>query len=352
MSPAPSDTNTAELQSAPVPRMQPGHAADFLPSPSSAFLSGLGLGGLGVAATISKAGLGVQRLAAAQLIKRREKKARAAAEDRNQTAAVLRARESLSAGPKPQNCRRMVVLGAPRVGKTAILRRFLRDGFDEQYEPTREDFTRKVYSIRGETYQVDILDAAGERDFPAKRRLSILTGDIFLLVYSVDDRSSFDEVCALRSEISSAKAALLRSKARVSTVPVVVCANKVDLPVEQHAVSRTEALHMFADGCALYETSAKDSKNLEEVFATLAERGGLPLETGPSRHRKLSIRSYHAILRATRQRSGDTPCGAVQPLARRPSFGTDLQLALASREEQTQSMKLSKAGTHPGCPIQ
>ncbi|XP_060716538.1 GTP-binding protein Rhes [Tachysurus vachellii] len=348
MSPAPSDTNTADIPSAPLPRMQPAHAPNFLPSSSSAFLAGLGLGGLGVAAT--KAGLGVQRLAAAQLIKRREKKAKAA-EERTQTAAVLRAREALSSGPKPQNCRRLVVLGAPRVGKTAILRRFLRDGFNEQYEPTREDFHRKVYSIRGETYQIDILDAAGERDFPAKRRLSILTGDIFLLVFSVDDRISFEEVCALRSEISSAKAALTRSKAHAISAPVVVCANKVDLPVEQHAVSRTEALHVFTDGCAFYETSAKDSNNLEEVFVALAERGGLPLETGPSRHRKLSIRSYHAILRA-RQRGGDTPCGAVNPLARRPSFGTDLQLALSSREEQTQSMKLSKAVTHPACPIQ
>lgn len=177
-------------------------------------------------------------------------------------------------------------------------------------------------------------------------------GDIFLLVFSVDDRSSFDEVCALHSEITAAKAALLPSKACVSSVPVVVCANKADLPVEQHAVSRAEALHAFADSCALYETSAKDSRNLEEAFEALAERGGLPLETGPSRHRRLSIRSYHAILRAARQRGGDTPCGAIHPLARRPSFGTDLQLALASREGQTQSMKLSRAGTHPACPIQ
>lgn len=77
---------------------------------------------------------------------------------------------------KPQNCRRIVVLGAPKVGKTSILRRFLRDGFEEQYQPTSEDFHRKLYHIRGETYQIDILDASGERAFPAKRRLSILTG--------------------------------------------------------------------------------------------------------------------------------------------------------------------------------
>lgn len=77
---------------------------------------------------------------------------------------------------KPQNCKRIVVLGAPRVGKTSILRRYLRDGFVEEYNPTSEDFLRKLFRIRGETYQIDVLDASRERDFPAKRRLSILTG--------------------------------------------------------------------------------------------------------------------------------------------------------------------------------
>lgn len=81
-----------------------------------------------------------------------------------------------SSSTKPQNCRRIVVLGAPRVGKTSILRRYLHDGFVEEYSPTSEDFLRKLFRIRGESYQIDILDASRERDFPAKRRLSILTG--------------------------------------------------------------------------------------------------------------------------------------------------------------------------------
>ncbi|KAL7852181.1 hypothetical protein SRHO_G00179660 [Serrasalmus rhombeus] len=82
---------------------------------------------------------------------------------------------SLAPAPKPRNSRRVVVLGAPRVGKTSIVRRFLREDFEERYEPTREDFHRKLYHIRGEAYQIDILDPAGEREFPAKRRLTILT---------------------------------------------------------------------------------------------------------------------------------------------------------------------------------
>ncbi|KAI7810403.1 GTP-binding protein Rhes [Triplophysa rosa] len=321
--------------------------------------------------TFSKAGMGVLKLATTQL-KHQEKKARVVrassmgkphlSSDNSQckkspldqlTALVMHGHARLQQlgkdqyGTKPQNCRRIVVLGAPRVGKTSILRRFLREDFEERYEPTCEDFHRKLYHIRGETYQIDILDASGERSFPAKRRLSILTGDIFLLVFSLDDRSSFEEVRALHEEILSAKMALHRTKHKLC-VPTVICANKVDLPSEQHAVLRTEVLRAFGNGCALFETSAKDSVNLEQVFEGLARRGGLPLETGPSQHHKVSIKSYQALRAARQADKGckgavcDAPCGALYPLARRPSFGTDLRLVLGPDGNRKQSKALDK----------
>lgn len=77
-----------------------------------------------------------------------------------------------------KNCHRMVILGSTKVGKTAIISRFLNERFDDQYTPTIEDFHRKFYSIRGEVYQLDILDTSGNHPFPAMRRLSILTGEL------------------------------------------------------------------------------------------------------------------------------------------------------------------------------
>lgn len=75
-----------------------------------------------------------------------------------------------------KHCYRMVVLGSPKVGKTAIVSRFLTGRFEDAYTPTVEDFHRKFYRIRGEVYQLDILDTSGNHPFPAMRRLSILTG--------------------------------------------------------------------------------------------------------------------------------------------------------------------------------
>ncbi|XP_018535322.1 GTP-binding protein Rhes [Lates calcarifer] len=253
---------------------------------------------------------------------------------------------------KPQNCKRIVVLGAPRVGKTSILRRYLRDGFVEEYSPTSEDFLRKLFRIRGETYQIDILDASRERDFPAKRRLSILTGDIFLLVFSVDDRSSFEEVCALRTEILAAKSKLTKSavpeQCAQPQVPLLVCANKVDLVESERQISTADVLQALGDDCAYFETSAKDSTNLEKVFETLAKRGGLPTETGPSQHRKVSLRSYQAMRtgrvagRGSEAPGRDDPCGALYPLARRPSFSTDLRQVIGPRTTRKPGKALEK----------
>ncbi|XP_072299301.1 GTP-binding protein Rhes [Eucyclogobius newberryi] len=233
----------------------------------------------------------------------------------------------------PQHCTRIVVLGAPKVGKTNLLQRFLGKDFKENYEPTREDFYRKLFHIEGETYRVDLLDAAGERDFPAKRRLSILTGDIFLLVFSLDDRESFREVCELLSEIKSAKTKFLKMKTPAK-VPVVVCGNKADLGTQQRLVGRSEVLKTLSDDVTYVETSAKNSLGLEILFPTLARLGALPDETSPSRHEIVPILSYQSLCQRGRRHEPSAPCGAVDPLARRPSFTTDLKLVLGSSTKQ------------------
>ncbi|KAJ3613967.1 hypothetical protein NHX12_017545 [Muraenolepis orangiensis] len=249
---------------------------------------------------------------------------------------------------KPQNSKRIVVLGAPRVGKTSILRRYLRDGFVEEYKPTSEDFHRKLFRIRGETYQIDILDASGERSFPGKRRLSILTGDVFLLVFSLDNRSSFNDVCALRMEIMNAKAKQQKTSVprKCAKVPFVVCANKMDLPLSERAIPQAELMQTFGTDCAYFETSAKESTNLDKVFEALAKQGGLPAETGPLQHRKVSLRSYRAMCterchgRKSKASRCEDACGALHPQARRPSFNTDLRHVMEPDEPKKTQKRL------------
>ncbi|XP_037544347.1 GTP-binding protein Rhes [Nematolebias whitei] len=246
---------------------------------------------------------------------------------------------------KPRNCRRIVVLGAPRVGKTNILRRFLGEEFEEHYEPTIEDFYRKLFYIGGEAYQVDLLDAARERDFPAKRRLSILTGDVFLLVFSLDDRESLNEVHKLQREVTAAKAKIHKP---ARAVKLLVCGNKADL--DQRVVAGSEVGQILGEDVPFFETSAKDGTGLEAVFAALATLGGLPHETSPSRHQIISILTYQSLCvgrRGRRRRrlwrGAGAPCAAVDPVAQRPSFSSDLRLVLGSS---------TKAKKPEVCPVQ
>ena len=79
-------------------------------------------------------------------------------------------------GTPPKNCFRLVLLGSSKVGKTALVTRFLDNRFDDKYTPTIENFHRKIYNIRGESYRLDLLDTSGNNPFPAMRRLSLMTG--------------------------------------------------------------------------------------------------------------------------------------------------------------------------------
>ncbi|XP_060882522.1 GTP-binding protein Rhes [Labrus mixtus] len=235
---------------------------------------------------------------------------------------------------KPRNCHRIVVLGAPKVGKTNIIQWFLGKEFEEDYEPTVEDFHRKLFHINGEAYQVDLLDAANERNFPAKRRLSILTGDTFLLVFSLDDRESFNDICELLNEVKAAKAKLLKLK-HPARVPVVICGNKSDLDAPR-AVTRSEVSEILGEDVAFFQTSAKDGTGLDAMFKALATLGGLPDETSPSRHQMIPLLTYQSLYldqrgrRWSRTRALGAPCAATDPLARRPSFTSDLRLVLNS----------------------
>ncbi|VDK42330.1 unnamed protein product [Anisakis simplex] len=85
---------------------------------------------------------------------------------------------SCPSSPAIKKVYRLVVVGSPRTGKSAIVNRFLNNDFEERYIPTIENFYRKLYKIRGELFQLDIVDCSGNDPFPAARRLSYASGEL------------------------------------------------------------------------------------------------------------------------------------------------------------------------------
>ncbi|RCN34202.1 Ras family protein [Ancylostoma caninum] len=108
-----------------------------------------------------------------------------------------------------------------QVGKSALVSQFLWEGFVSDYKPTVEEFNWIEYELgEGSALMLQVIDSSGSHDFLAMRHFYIRTGDAFLVVFSIDDASSFEEAKKIIEEIE---------QERNKKVPIVLVANKCDL---------------------------------------------------------------------------------------------------------------------------
>lgn len=156
---------------------------------------------------------------------------------------------------------KLVVVGGGGVGKSALTIQFIQSHFVQDYDPTIEDSYRKQCVIDDRVAHLDILDTAGQEEFSAMREQYMRTGEGFLLVFSVTDRSSFDEIFKFQVQI-------LRVKDK-DDFPMILVGNKSDLENER-TVTNAEASDLAKKMKVGYtETSAKLRTNVESSFYDL-----------------------------------------------------------------------------------
>ncbi|KAK3580505.1 hypothetical protein CHS0354_001103 [Potamilus streckersoni] len=156
---------------------------------------------------------------------------------------------------------KLVVVGGGGVGKSALTIQFIQSYFVTDYDPTIEDSYAKQCVIDGEVARLDILDTAGQEEFSAMREQYMRSGMGFLLVYSVTDRSSFDEIYKFHKQI-------LRVKDR-DEFPMILVGNKADLE-HQREITLEEGREMARLLKLTYiEASAKLRLNVDQAFYEL-----------------------------------------------------------------------------------
>jgi len=134
--------------------------------------------------------------------------------------------------------------------------------FVEEYEPTKADAYRKTITLQGEEVQIDILDTAGQEDYPAVRDGYLKHGDGFLLVFDVTNRETFESILNHRENV-------LRVKAEDQHLPIILIGNKSDL-VENRKISYQEAFDLACKWNLPYiETSAKTRDNVDKAFSEI-----------------------------------------------------------------------------------
>lgn len=124
----------------------------------------------------------------------------------------------------------VVVFGDSWVGKTSLCKAFLGEPFNDDYEPTIEDFYSTQIVHKERNYQVDIIDTCGTETFPAMRRVEINKADAVVLVYSLDKPHSFEWLEQIQEEIV---------QQRGNNLPVMVVANKADVVLNANALNIT-----------------------------------------------------------------------------------------------------------------
>lgn len=127
-------------------------------------------------------------------------------------------------------------MGAAKVGKTSLISQFLYGTFTEKYKRTVEEMHHEEFCVSGVHLTLDILDTSGSYEFPAMRALSITSADAFILVYSIVDANTFEDVRLIRDQIIETKG--------TTEVPIVVVGNKFDLANDKREVCKINIFNL------------------------------------------------------------------------------------------------------------
>ena len=157
---------------------------------------------------------------------------------------------------------KIMILGETLVGKTAIITRYTKKVFAENYLTTVGiDFQNKQLNINGKKINVEIWDTAGQERFRNIAKTYFQSSDGFLLVYDITSKDSFNKLNDWYDQIKLS--APENSKC-------IIAGNKSDLE-EKRQVKKEEGEKFASDNnLKFYETSAKDDKNINIVFELLS----------------------------------------------------------------------------------
>ncbi|KAK2121335.1 Ras-like protein member 10A [Saguinus oedipus] len=169
---------------------------------------------------------------------------------------------------------RVAVLGAPGVGKTAIIRQFLFGDYPERHRPTDGPrLYRPAVLLDGAVYDLSIRDGdvddpgsspGGSEEWPDPKDWSLQDTDAFVLVYDICSPDSFDYVKALRQRIAETR------PAGAPEAPILVVGNKRDRQRLRFGPRRAlAALVRRGWRCGYLECSAKYNWHVLRLFREL-----------------------------------------------------------------------------------
>ena len=88
-----------------------------------------------------------------------------------------------------------IIVGDGTVGKSSLLLRFTKSGFNQEYEMTLSvDFGVKNIKIRNKIYRIQIFDTAGQENLRSIARMYYKNSICAIVVYDITRRDTFNNV--------------------------------------------------------------------------------------------------------------------------------------------------------------
>ena len=171
---------------------------------------------------------------------------------------------SVSEGSEYSVPLKIAVLGQSMVGKSALTFRFINNRFPTEHDTTIEDSYSIPAKIDDIQCQLEILDTAGQDDYQTMLDTWINSADGFLLVYSIDNRDSFESTKTRFDRILKLK--------QGHKISVVIVGNKCDLE-DRRQVPKAEVENYFKKinkSIVTLESSALNTINVKESFLCVA----------------------------------------------------------------------------------
>nr|XP_015813443.2 ras-related protein Rab-19 [Nothobranchius furzeri] len=172
---------------------------------------------------------------------------------------------------------KIILIGDTNVGKTCVVQNFKSGMFTEKQQNTiGVDFTVRTVDIKGKRVKMQVWDTAGQERFRTITQSYYRSAHGAVIAYDITRSSTFNSVSHWIKEVELYGAA---------NVVLVLIGNKCDLEQERQVpFEKACSLAKESSMLAALETSAKESRNVEEAFLMMARelmsRNGLQVQQG------------------------------------------------------------------------